>query len=87
MPIVKYLICVACLLSGCSQTTVHLYGRYLPAQQINKITEKLRQEQFKVVVNKLPFPDTIHSSSIIYSPFIKEPLNVELLIHSMLSIG
>jgi hypothetical protein len=37
--ILKYLIFVALFLCGCSQTTVHLYSRYLSDAQIEEINE------------------------------------------------
>ncbi|GAC18364.1 hypothetical protein [Paraglaciecola arctica] len=37
----KFLLLVAFLLCGCSQTTVHLYSRYLSAAQIEEINKEL----------------------------------------------
>ncbi|WP_448212729.1 hypothetical protein [Colwellia sp. MEBiC06753] len=61
------------LLNGCSTTTVHLYGKYLTNEQQQQVITLLANEDVVVEVNHLDFPELIHSSAIIYSPFVANP--------------
>jgi len=47
-------------LLSCSSTDVHLYTRYLSDTEIEKISSKLKESNFSVVINTLPFPETIN---------------------------
>ena len=82
----KYLILVALFLSGCSQTTVHLYSRYLSEAQIKEINQELVEADFKVKLNQLTFPASINQSSLIYSPLIDDRNAVNRIINSMSNI-
>lgn len=68
----KYLILVVLFLCGCSQTTVHLYSRYLSIQQIEMINRELITADFIVKSNDLKFPQSVTQSSLTYSPLIKD---------------
>lgn len=77
----------ALLLSGCSQTTVHLYSRYLTEQQINDIKQHLVAQDFVVKTNHLAFPASITQSAITYSPVIDDPKAVNTVLDSMQMLG
>lgn len=83
----KYFILVALLFCGCSQTTVHLYSRYLSAEQIEEINKQLVAADFVVKPNQLKYPKSITQSSLIYSPLIADRHAVNNLINSMDNIG
>ncbi|MEW6997443.1 hypothetical protein AADZ86_07050 [Colwelliaceae bacterium BS250] len=74
-------------LISCSSTEVHLYTRYLSDIEIEKISSKLDESNFKVVTNTLSFPETIHQSTLLYSPFIKGEKTLDTLINSLSEIG
>ncbi|XPF94889.1 hypothetical protein ACM9HF_02435 [Colwellia sp. RE-S-Sl-9] len=74
-------------LLACSSTEVHLYTRYLSDIEIEKISLKLDQSNFNVVTNNLSFPETIHQSTLLYSPFIKGDKTLDTLINSLSEIG
>ena len=74
-------------LLSCSSTEVHLYTRYLPEAEIDKISSKLEASNFKVVTNTLAFPTTIDQSTLLYSPFIKDDKTLDLLINSLSNMG
>lgn len=78
---------VALLLCGCSQTTVHLYSRYLSDAQIEKISRKLVKADFKVKSNHLAFPKSIAQSSLTYSPVIDDQNAVNQIINELSDIG
>jgi hypothetical protein len=73
-------------LLSCSSTDVHLYTRYLSDTEIEKISSKLKESNFSVVVNTLPFPETISQSTLLYSPFIQGDKTLDLLIKSLANI-
>lgn len=83
----KYLILVALFLCGCSQTTVHLYSRYLSDAQIKEINKKLVEADFTVKVNQLTFPASITQSSLTYSPIINDRNAVNKVINAMNNIA
>lgn len=76
----KYLILVALFLSGCSQTTVHLYTKYLSIEQVEEINQTLTNKNFVVVTNEYNFPETVSNSTLIYSPIIQDRKAVDNLI-------
>jgi len=78
------LFCITLL--ACSSTEVHLYTRYLSDTEIEKISSQLEASNFKVVTNTLAFPETIHQSTLLYSPFIKGDNTLERLINSLTNI-
>lgn len=83
----KFLILVALVFCSCSQTTVHLYARYLSDSQIQAINKKLVAADFAVKPNHLKFPQSITQSSITYSPLINDRNAVNKLINSMHGMG
>jgi len=78
---------VALFLSGCSQTTVHLYSRYLSDAQIKEINKELVEADFTVKVNQLTFPASITQSSLTYSPIINDRNAVNKVINAMSNIA
>lgn len=74
-------------LVACSSTEVHLYTRYLSDTEIEKISSKLDESNFKVVPNTLSFPENIYQSTLIYSPFIKGEKTLDSLIKSLIEVG
>lgn len=63
---------MALLFCSCSQTTVHLYSRYLSVEQIETINQKLVTADFVVKPNNLQFPKSTTQPSLIYSPLIAD---------------
>ena len=47
---------------ACSSTKVHLYTRYLSAEETGKITKNLEVHGFDIIPNTLAFPDGIEQS-------------------------
>lgn len=84
---ITLLTLVAILLSCCSQTTVHLYSRYLSDEQVNTISTSLAAKDFVVKPNQLRFPDSVSQSSITYSPMIKDRQAVEKVVSTMHDMG
>ena len=80
-------IFISISLFACSSTEVHLYTRYLSDTEIEKISSKLEESNFKVVTNTLAFPETVKQSTLLYSPFIKSDKTLELLINSLSSLN
>jgi hypothetical protein len=83
----KYLILVALLFCSCSQTTVHLYSRYLSDPQIEAISKELVAADFLVKPNQLKFPQSVTQSSLTYSPLINNRNAVNKLIYTMREVG
>ena len=78
---------MALLFCSCSQTTIHLYSRYLSVPQIEAINKELVAADFIVKPNQLKFPRSIIQSSLTYSPLIDDPDAVNKVINSMSRIG
>jgi hypothetical protein len=74
-------------LLACSSTEVHLYTRYLSDTEIEKISLKLDESNFKVVTNTHSFPEEIQQSTLLYSPFIKGEKTLDVLINSLSDMG
>lgn len=72
---------------ACSSTKVHLYTRYLTDHEIKEISNELENADFDVIPNKLSFPDTIHESTLLYSPFIQGEERLESITHSLTKLG
>lgn len=80
----KFIIIFASiLLSACSSTTVHLYGRYLSEAQIEKVKDGLEKTGVKVKTNTLSFPESINQSTLLYSPFIQQENGLENITNSL----
>lgn len=78
---------MALVFCSCSQTTVHLYSRYLSVEQSEDIKKELVAADFVVKPNHLKFPQSITQSSLIYSPLIADRQAVNNLINVMNDIG
>jgi hypothetical protein len=78
---------VALFLCGCSQTTVHLYSRYLSDPQIKEINKELVKADFIVKPNLLAFPKSITQSSLTYSPLINDRNAVNKVINELSGLG
>jgi len=81
------LIILSIALIACSSTEVHLYTRYLSETEIENISSKLNESNFKIVPNTLSFPENIYQSTLIYSPFIKGDKTLDTLINSLSEVG
>ncbi|MCP4991670.1 MAG: hypothetical protein GY928_38100 [Colwellia sp.] len=83
--VIVVLICF--FVMACSSTKVHLYARYLSAQETEKVTKNIKKLGFDVVANSLNFPDEIEQSTLIYSPFIEGENRVDILLESLSEVG
>ena len=72
---------------SCSSTKVHLYTRYLSADETEAVTKNLEQLGFDVIANSLFFPDEIEQSTLLYSPFIEGGNSINVLIDSLEKSG
>jgi len=68
---------------ACSSTKVHLYTRYLSAEDTTKITKSLAEHGYDVIPNSLVFPDGIEQSTLLYSPFVQGENSINVLIDSL----
>lgn len=74
----KYLfLLTAFLLVGCQKPSIYLYSKYITETERQKLTEQFEQEGYQVVVNTLPFPQGVRQTSILYSPMLKDPNNLD----------
>lgn len=87
--IITYLLLlfVLSILTACSNTTVHLYTRYLSADQTTEIQQKLAEQGIKVETNELAIPQSIKQSSLIYSPLLDNNAQVEKISELLASLG
>lgn len=81
------IIVMAFVFTGCSQTTVHLYARYLSEAEITQINQILTANNMQVKTNDLAFPASITQSSLTYSPVIDDPKAVNTVLESMQTLG
>lgn len=75
------------LITGCSSTTVHLYGKYLDPQQVQQTTELLEQKGYTVQVNDFVFPDAIHASTLLYSINVTDGKQLDNLTRELMDAG
>lgn len=75
------------LITACSNTTVHLYTRYLSPEQTLEITHKLAEQNIKIETNELAIPSSVKHSALVYSPLIKDRAKVEQLSQILTSLG
>ncbi|PKI14106.1 hypothetical protein [Colwellia sp. 12G3] len=68
---------------ACSSTKVHLYTRYLSAEETQGVTQDLEALGFDVIANTLVFPDDIEQSTLLYSPFVEGENSINILINSL----
>ena len=74
-------------LMACSATKVHLYTRYLSAQETEGITKNLEGIGFDVIANTLVFPNEIQQSTLLYSPFVEGEDSLNVLIDTLDKMG
>ena len=72
---------------SCSSTKVHLYTRYLSAEETEAVTKNLEGLGFDIIVNTLVFPDGIEQSTLLYSPFVEGENTLNILIDTLANIG
>ncbi|WP_371376892.1 hypothetical protein [Thalassotalea aquiviva] len=73
---------------GCSSSpTIHLNKRYLDNKAAKAIKSELKQLGFNVEENQLPYPEEITSTSIIYSPFVRDSEIIEKVEHTLNTFG
>ncbi|WP_057830464.1 hypothetical protein [Colwellia sp. TT2012] len=72
---------------ACSASKVHLYTRYLSAQETEGITKNLEAHGFDVIANTLVFPDDVQQSTLLYSPFVEGENRVNVLIATLDKMG
>ncbi|MEO9943909.1 hypothetical protein [Paraglaciecola sp.] len=83
----KYLIFAALICCSCSQTTVHLYTKYLSVNQVQNIHQELAAKNFKVSNNDFVLPQTITSSTLIYSPNLQDRNAVDEVVQSLQNLN
>lgn len=67
----------AALLSGCQRPYVYLYSKYLAEAEQQQLSAQLTEQGFEVVSNQLAFPAKVTSTSILYSPLLRHPDDVD----------
>ena len=83
--VVMTMFCI--VLSACTNTKIHIYGRYMEPERVEEISKSLKNAGFEVVPNTLMFPSSIYSSTILYSPFISDPQAVDTTIDTLTKLG
>ncbi len=85
----KFMSCIILCFTimACSSTKVHLYTRYLTDSQVKEISKELENSDFDVIPNTLSFPDTVHDSTLLYSPFIQGEDRLEAITNSLTKLG
>jgi hypothetical protein len=66
-------------LTGCAQTQVHLYGRYLSATQTEQLRSSLQAQGFAVTVNDLAFPAQVQQNTLITGLLMDRPAEADQL--------
>lgn len=83
-----FIVSILFLTAGCSsQSTVHLYGKYLEKAEIKKIKDTLTQAEMLVEVNRLSFPNTIGDNTLIYAPSRGSKQQAERVIMLLTKLG
>ena len=72
---------------ACSSTKIHLYTRYLSAEETEAVTKNLEGLGFDVIANTLVFPDEVQQSTLLYSPFVEGENTLNILIDTLAKIG
>ena len=72
---------------ACSSTKVHLYTRYLSAEETEAVTKDLEGLGFDIIANTLVFPDEVQQSTLLYSPFVEGENTLNILIDTLANIG
>ncbi|KZN70495.1 hypothetical protein [Pseudoalteromonas luteoviolacea] len=75
----QLLVCtLSAMLLGCSHTTtVHIFGKYLPDNELNKLQSALDQQGFEVETNSLDFPTSISHNTILHSLMLRDASALE----------
>lgn len=66
--VIKVILITFFLASCSSQTTVHLFAANLNSTSVTQIETRLVNQGFEVQVNRQPFPESINSNAIVYTP-------------------
>ncbi|WP_031567345.1 hypothetical protein [Rheinheimera texasensis] len=66
-------------LTGCAHTQVHLYGRYLSAEQTEQLRSSLQAQGFAVTVNDLAFPAQVQQNTLITGLLMDRPAEADQL--------
>lgn len=72
---------------SCSTTTVHVNKSYLNESESKNIKNRLEEIGFNVEFNEHAYPDDISSTTILYSPFLKEVTAVDNIENLLLDLG
>ncbi|GAA5144104.1 hypothetical protein [Thalassotalea piscium] len=83
----KLIIIFFVFLTGCANTKVHLYTKYLSENESQDIIKELESNNFTVIENTLSIPDGIRESTIIYSPFLKNREDLSNALDSLSKVG
>jgi hypothetical protein len=88
-PIIRSTVLVIFLIItvACTSTTVHVNKLYLNEQESQKITIELKKLGLDVEFNELNFPTDISSTSILYSPFVKDKKAVNKIEDTLTRLG
>ncbi|WP_063375512.1 hypothetical protein [Pseudoalteromonas luteoviolacea] len=66
------------MLLGCTHTTtVHVFGKYLPHEELSKLQSALDEQGFEVEINSLDFPTSISQNTILHSLMLRDASAVE----------
>lgn len=83
-----FILGACCLLTACtSKTRVHIYGKYLSPEQAQIVSKELREENYQVKVNVLPFPESIATNTLVYAALANENHRVSDLISYLSQLG
>ncbi len=85
----RYLVVLFCLFLtiSCATTTIHVNKLYLTDKEFKAIKFALKGRGFNVESNKLAYPDTIYSTSIVYSPFVENEGAIDSLESTLTELG
>ncbi|WP_394174763.1 hypothetical protein [Thalassotalea litorea] len=75
------------LLSACTSPTVHLNHRYLNESDTSELTYSIQQNEDQIELNTLPFPDDVTETTILYSPFLRDPELIDNVRESLQQTG
>lgn len=88
-PFIRNAIFIFCFLTmiACSTTTIHLNKLYLNEEDTASIKVSLEKRGFNVEINTLAYPSDISSTTILYSPFVRDHTAVDKIENTLLSLG
>ncbi len=72
---------------ACTTTTVHVNKLYLNEQESQNVKVELENLGLDVEFNELNFPNDISSTSIIYSPFVRDNTAVNKVEDTLIRLG